>query len=70
MLLSSTLPVQFSEGKYRNKVTMDFVEICENSNCANNGPLTQGDGTSTALIPLQISTGEQVQLDHQGLKDQ
>lgn len=59
MLLSAALPVQFSEAKYRNKVTMDFVEICEDSNCANNGPLTQDDGTATALTPLQISAGEQ-----------
>lgn len=63
-LISSSLDNRIQHIKVKGDITKalsaqhQFEQICEDSNCANSGPLTQGDGTATALTPLQISTGE------------
>jgi hypothetical protein len=43
LVLSTSHPVQLSEAKYKDNVNMDFVEVCDDSNCAN-----------TAVAPLSI----------------
>jgi hypothetical protein len=58
LVISALLPVQFGEAKYKDEVTMDFVEVCDDSNCANTGAVSVHDGSAIALPVVQIEEGQ------------
>jgi len=46
------------DARYKGTVTQNFVNECDESNCANTGTLTGNDGSAIALPVVQTGGGE------------